>query len=159
MGATFLLVGLGNPGPKYATTRHNAGALALEYLAGEILPAPTWRQKFKGLFTDGTWQVNDQSFTLKFLFPQTFMNVSGESVQAAAKFYQLPAENIIVLHDELDIPHAKLKLKQGGGNGGHNGLKSIDQHIGKDYWRFVLVLIILALKSWLAPMFYQNLLT
>ena len=66
------------------------------------------------------------------------MNVSGESVQAAAKFYQLPAENIIVLHDELDIPHAKLKLKQGGGNGGHNGLKSVDQHIGKEYWRIRL---------------------
>lgn len=123
----FLIVGLGNPGPDYALTRHNIGFMAVDILAH---PA-AFTSKFHGLVASGSIEGEK----LVFLKPQTFMNLSGKSVQAAAAFYKIPPENIIVLHDELDLPLGKIRIKQGGGANGHNGLKDIDQALGVNYWR------------------------
>jgi PTH1 family peptidyl-tRNA hydrolase len=125
-----LLVGLGNPGDAYAGNRHNVGFMALDSIA-ERHQCPAFKKKFGGLLSEGTL-AGARVFLLK---PLTYMNLSGESVAAAAQFYKIPPERIIVFHDELDLPLAKIRVKQGGGNGGHNGLKSIDAHIGKDYHR------------------------
>ncbi|MEM7241900.1 MAG: aminoacyl-tRNA hydrolase [Pseudomonadota bacterium] len=125
-----LIVGLGNPGKKYAQNRHNIGFLALEHIAKEH-GLPDWRSKFQGHIAEGNF--GGQKTLL--LMPTTFMNVSGQSVQAAAKFYKIDAKDIIVLHDELDLPPGKVKMKQGGGHAGHNGLRSITQHIGAEFWR------------------------
>ncbi len=121
-----LIVGLGNPGEDYARTRHNIGFRAVEALA-EKTHCPAWKKKFKAQAT-GT-----QDFL--FLKPQTFMNLSGEAVGEAMRFYQMSASQIIVFHDDLDLATGQVKVKQGGGSGGHNGLKSLDAHIGADYWR------------------------
>lgn len=127
----MLLVGLGNPGAKYANTRHNIGVMALEAIL-QRFSLPNFKQAYKGLFSSG--EVNGEKVYL--LFPQTFMNLSGESVQAAASFYKIPPERIFVLHDELDLAPGKVRIKKGGGDGGHNGLKSITQMLGTpDYWR------------------------
>jgi PTH1 family peptidyl-tRNA hydrolase len=124
-----LIVGLGNPGTEYEGTRHNIGfmvvdALALRYHCG------AWKKKFKGFVTA---HATDPAFFL--LKPLTFMNLSGESVAEAMRFYQFAPEDVIVFHDDLDLLPGQVKIKQGGGTGGHNGLKSIDAHIGQDYWR------------------------
>ncbi len=121
-----LIVGLGNPGKKYELNRHNAGFLAVDYLTDQ-LKASKISSKFKGeLFkSDG----------FLFLKPMTFMNLSGESVVLVKNFYKIDNNDIIVIHDDIDLKTGALKFKKGGGNGGHNGLKSIDTHIGKDYWR------------------------
>lgn len=127
----MLLVGLGNPGAKYVHTRHNIGAMALEATLQRFRFSP-FKQAFKGLFTQG--DIECQKVYL--LFPQTFMNVSGEAVQAAARFYKIPPEDIYVLHDDLDLALGKVRIKKGGADGGHNGLKSITQMLGTpDYWR------------------------
>lgn len=121
----FLIVGLGNPGSKYENNRHNIGFLAVQ----EILRRYSFsdfREKFKGLYTAG----DIAGHKVHLLLPQTYMNLSGESVQAAAQFFKIKPEHIIVLHDELDLPPLKVKIKKGGGNGGHNGLKSIQQQLG-----------------------------
>jgi PTH1 family peptidyl-tRNA hydrolase len=126
-----LIVGLGNPGPRYAETRHNIGVKVLECLArrASILLS---EQRFKALCGSGT--IAGRQAVL--LFPQTFMNVSGESVQPAAAFYKLGPESIVVVHDEIDLPPGGLRLKQGGGHAGHNGLRSIDQHLpSNQYFR------------------------
>jgi PTH1 family peptidyl-tRNA hydrolase len=123
-----LIVGLGNPGNEYDFTRHNIGFLAVEALADHY-GAPAWKKKFKGLIA----AANDPA--LLFLKPQTYMNLSGEAVLEAAHFHKIAPANIIVFHDDLDLLPGQVKIKQGGGAGGHNGLKSIDQHLGKDYWR------------------------
>ena len=126
----WLIVGLGNPGRDYALNRHNIGFLAVDVLAD----GATWSGKFQGHIAEcrlGT----DKHILLK---PQTYMNLSGESVGKAAHFYKIPPENILVIHDDLDLPLGKLRVKQGGGHGGHNGLKSIDAHLGKEYWRLRL---------------------
>jgi len=125
-----LIVGLGNPGKKYAKNRHNIGFLALEKAAADH-GLPEWRNKFQGLITEG----NFGGHKTLFLMPGTFMNLSGQSVQAAAKFYKIKPEDIVVLHDELDLPPGKVKMKKGGGHAGHNGLRSITQHIGAEFWR------------------------
>lgn len=126
----FMLVGLGNPGAQYALHRHNVGFMAIDTIA-EIYSAPPFRKKFQGLATecriDGT-----KTLLLK---PQTFMNNSGQSVQEAARFYKIDAANILVLHDELDLAEFKIKLKLGGGTAGHNGLKSIEAHLGTKEFR------------------------
>ncbi len=121
----WLIVGLGNPltNQKFVHTRHNIGVKAVEYIAGQV----NWQQKFKGLTAAAGNHI--------YLLPQTYMNVSGASVLAAVAFYKVLPENIIVLHDEIELKVAKLRLKQGGGHGGHNGLKSIDNAIGKNYFR------------------------
>lgn len=127
----MLLVGLGNPGAKYANNRHNIGAMALEAIL-QRFSFSHFKQAYKGLFSSG--EVNGEKVYL--LFPQTFMNLSGESVQAAASFYKIPPDRIYVFHDELDLAPGKVRIKKGGTDGGHNGLKSITQLLGTaDYWR------------------------
>jgi len=121
-----LVVGLGNPGEKYKLNRHNIGFLAVDYLIDEF-KASKISSKFKGdLFkADG----------FLFLKPSTYMNLSGESVKQVKDFYKIPNENIIVIHDDIDLKLGALRFKRGGSSGGHNGLKSIDSLIGNDYYR------------------------
>lgn len=126
----FLIAGLGNPGAKYAHNRHNIGFLAADRLADAFRASP-WSKKFQGEVCEA--RLKDKRLFL--LKPHTFMNLSGESVGAAARFYKIEPENVIVFYDELDLPIGKLRVKQAGGNGGHNGLRSIDAHLGKNYWR------------------------
>ncbi|MEA1651574.1 aminoacyl-tRNA hydrolase [Nitrospirillum sp. BR 11164] len=125
-----LVVGLGNPGPEYAHHRHNVGFMAVDEIAHRHRFGP-WKKRFQGLITEG--QIGPEKVYL--LKPQTFMNLSGQSVGEAMRFYKMTPDQVIVLHDELDLPPGKLRAKKGGGHGGHNGLRSIDDHIGKDYWR------------------------
>ena len=125
-----LFVGLGNPGPRYVANRHNIGFMAVEAIARRHGFAP-WRRGFQGVATEGT--IASEKILL--LLPGTFMNESGQAVAEAAHFYKLGAEDITVLHDEVELPPAKVRLKSGGGNAGHNGLRSITAHIGNDYRR------------------------
>ncbi len=126
----FLIVGLGNPGQEYENTRHNIGFMAVDnFVRRHSLSG--WKSKYKGQYATGTIGGH-KILALK---PQTFMNKSGISVSEVATFYKIPSENIIVLYDELDLPHAKIRVKTGGGNGGHNGLRSLDSHINKNYVR------------------------
>ncbi len=121
-----LIVGLGNPGVKYEKNRHNIGFLALDYLIDEFNSSKI-SSKFKGeLYKAGDYL---------FLKPLTFMNLSGESVRLVKDFYKTDNDEIIVIHDDIDLNIGALKFKKGGSSGGHNGLKSIDKHIGNDYWR------------------------
>lgn len=125
-----LLVGLGNPGREYASTRHNAGFMALDAIveryglseAGARFHAQCWRGK-----------IDDHGVLA--IAPQTFMNRSGVAVGEAAQFYKIPPQRVIVLHDELDLEPGRLRIKCGGGHGGHNGLRDIDRVLGRDYWR------------------------
>jgi peptidyl-tRNA hydrolase, PTH1 family len=128
----FLIVGLGNPGASYEATRHNIGFMALNKIA-ERYNCAAWQKKFKSMMTA---HMLDPALVL--LKPQTFMNLSGEAVGTAMRFYKLESENVIVFHDDLDLQPGQVKIKRGGGAGGHNGLKSIDAHIGPDYWRIRL---------------------
>jgi PTH1 family peptidyl-tRNA hydrolase len=128
-----LIVGLGNPGGKYARNRHNIGFMAAAAIARRYGFAPP-RARFKGELAEGT--VADERRML--LWPQTFMNLSGEAVQAAMAFYKIRPEEIVVIHDELDLRPGKVRVKRGGGAAGHNGLRSIDAQIGQDYWRIRL---------------------
>ena len=125
-----IFVGLGNPGPKYAGNRHNIGFMALDRIAGDHGFAP-WRGKFQGAFSEGL--LGNQKVLL--LKPETFMNLSGQSVGEAMRFYKLTSDDVIVFHDELDLAPGKVRVKQGGGHAGHNGLRSIHAHIGPDYTR------------------------
>jgi len=125
-----LIVGLGNPGDKYKKNRHNIGFLAVEEIA-KRWSFPPFREKFKGLISEGTIG-GEKALILK---PQTFMNSSGESIEAVAQFYKLAPTDIVVVYDELDLMPGKARIKRGGGNGGHNGLRSIDPRIGTDYMR------------------------
>ena len=125
-----LLVGLGNPGDKYRRNRHNIGFLAVEEIASRH-GFPPFREKFKGLIGEGT--IGGEKVLI--LKPQTFMNSSGESIEAAAQFYKIPPEDITVVYDELDLVPGKARIKVGGGNGGHNGLRSIDPRLGTNYRR------------------------
>ena len=129
-GPAMLLVGLGNPGPDYARHRHNVGYMAVDAVAAEYGFRP-FRSKFRGQLADGTVD-GAKVLALK---PATYMNESGRSVAEAARFYKLSPERITVVYDELDLPPGKCRLKRGGGSGGHNGIRSIDRHIGPDYWR------------------------
>ncbi|HLJ65337.1 MAG TPA: aminoacyl-tRNA hydrolase [Stellaceae bacterium] len=128
-----LLVGLGNPGASYQANRHNIGFMAVEAIARRHEFGP-WRTKFKGELAEGKLG-REKVLALK---PQTFMNLSGVSVGEAAHFHKIEPASIIVLHDEIDLAAGKVKVKQGGGAAGHNGLRSIDQAIGPDYWRIRL---------------------
>ena len=125
-----LFVGLGNPGAKYAQNRHNIGFMALDTIA-RLHRAPPWRTRFHGEAAEAAIGAT-KSLLLK---PLTFMNDSGRSVQAACQFYKIESADVIVFHDELDLPPAKLRVKLGGGNAGHNGLRSISAAIGNDYVR------------------------
>ncbi len=125
-----LLIGLGNPGREYQANRHNIGFMVVDKIAEDYRFSP-WKKAKNGLVCEG----NVAGKKLMLLKPQTYMNLSGESAGQVARFYKIPLENIIALHDELDLPLGKLRVKKGGGNGGHNGLKSLDAHLGKDYTR------------------------
>jgi PTH1 family peptidyl-tRNA hydrolase len=125
-----LFVGLGNPGAKYARNRHNVGFLAVERIADQHGAGP-WRKKFQGHVAEAT--VGGERVLL--LKPDTFMNESGRSVGEAARFLKIPVSDIVVLYDEIDLAPGKLKVKTGGGNAGHNGLRSISAHLDNDYVR------------------------
>lgn len=125
-----LFVGLGNPGTKYAGHRHNIGFMVVDEIARRHGFAP-WRRRFQGETSEGTFGA-DRVVLLK---PATYMNESGRAAQEAAKFFKLPHDNVIVFHDEIELPPAKLRVKVGGGNAGHNGLRSLTEHIGNDYKR------------------------
>ena len=125
-----LIVGLGNPGDKYARNRHNVGFMAVEKIAERHDFGP-WKRKFQGLAADG--DLGGEKVML--LKPQTYMNESGRSVGEAARFLKVPVGDIIVLYDEIDLAAGKLKAKTGGGNAGHNGLRSISAHLENDYGR------------------------
>jgi peptidyl-tRNA hydrolase, PTH1 family len=127
----LLWVGLGNPEPGMARQRHNIGFMAIDVIARRHGFSP-WRQRFKGFCAEG--QVGGEKVLA--LRPMTYMNLSGESVQAVTAFYKIPALDIMVFHDDLDLAPGKIRVKQGGGAAGHNGLRSMDQHLGTpDYWR------------------------
>lgn len=128
-----LLVGLGNPGPEYQGNRHNIGFMALEAVA-RLHGFPPFRGKFQGRVTDGL--IAGERVLL--LMPETYMNRSGQSVGEAARFHKIDPASIIVLHDDLDLAFGKVKIKQGGGHGGHNGLRDLDAHLGPEYWRIRL---------------------
>jgi PTH1 family peptidyl-tRNA hydrolase len=125
-----LIVGLGNPGAKYAANRHNIGFMALDRVAEDHGLGP-WKSRFQGLAAEG--RLGETRVTL--LKPQTFMNLSGQAVGEAMRYLKLTPGDVIVLHDELDLMPGKCRVKQGGGHAGHNGLRSIHQHLGADYMR------------------------
>jgi PTH1 family peptidyl-tRNA hydrolase len=126
----LLFVGLGNPGSKYARNRHNIGFMALDAIAREH-NFPPFRKRFQGVATEGA--LNGARVIL--LQPQTYMNESGRAVAEAARFHKIALGDIVVFHDELDLPPGKLRVKTGGGNAGHNGLRSITAHMGNEYRR------------------------
>ena len=126
----LLLVGLGNPGSKYAGNRHNIGFMALDAIASRHRATP-WRARFQGEACEATLDGH-KALLLK---PLTFMNESGRAVRAAMDFYKTALQDVFVFHDELDLAPGKLRLKRGGGNAGHNGLRSITAHCGNDYAR------------------------
>lgn len=125
-----LIVGLGNPGAKYAANRHNIGFMALDRIAADHGFTP-WKTRFQGLVSEG--RLGTERVTL--LKPSTFMNLSGQSVGEAMRYLKLTPAEVIVLHDELDLAPGKCRVKSGGGHAGHNGLRSIHLHIGADYER------------------------
>ena len=129
-----LIVGLGNPGAEYAKTRHNAGFWFCMRLARELDVSLAKESRFRGEVGQLRGRTRESNTWL--LLPQTFMNNSGQAVQALMSFYQLEADEMLVVHDELDLQPGTLRLKFGGGLGGHNGLKDITAHLGtQDYWR------------------------
>lgn len=126
----LLFVGLGNPGARYAGNRHNIGFMVVDAIAKRHGIGP-WRRRFQGVAAEGP--IGSERVQL--LLPGTFMNESGRAVAEAAHFYKLGLPDIVVFHDELDLPPAKVRVKIGGGVAGHNGLRSISSHIGNDYRR------------------------
>ena len=128
--ATKLIVGLGNPGPKYTWTRHNAGFMVLDRLA-QLAGVSVTKKNFSGLYGEGNW-LGERLLLLK---PQTFMNLSGRSAAAALRFHKLTLSDLIVIHDDIDIPFGQVRLKEGGGHGGHNGLRSLMQDLGGAFVR------------------------
>lgn len=126
-GISWLLVGLGNPGNQYAATRHNMGFMALDRLADR----EGFRfNKLRFRAWTGQWKVGDQQVLV--MKPQTYMNLSGESVGEAARFYKVPADHVLVISDDVSLPVGKLRIRKSGSAGGHNGLKNIIQHLGTD---------------------------
>lgn len=131
MSEIKLIVGLGNPGKEYEATRHNAGFWWVDQVCAETASKLNLEAKFFG--HAGKLKSSDEAWLLK---PSTFMNASGRAVSALAKFYKIAPDEVLVIHDELDLPPGTVKLKKGGGNGGHNGLKDIAAQLGTpDFWR------------------------
>lgn len=126
-----MVVGLGNPGRRYARTRHNAGFLVVERLAERWGIDPARRAQSNALVGDG--RVRDASVIL--VRPQSFMNLSGQPVRALMDFYKLTPDKLLVVHDEIDLPFGVVRVKSGGGHGGHNGLRDLSRHLGPDYGR------------------------
>ena len=131
---SLLLVGLGNPGEKYARHRHNVGFMAVDAIA-DVNGFSASRTKFQGDLRDGFLDAPSGRLKSYVLKPLTFMNLSGQSVGEAMRFFKLEPKDVVVFHDELDIAAGKIKVKTGGGHAGHNGLRSIDEHIGPDFRR------------------------
>ncbi len=129
----LIIAGLGNPGAKYSENRHNIGFMAVDAIHRRHRFSP-WSKKFKAEIAEG--EIAGEKVLL--MKPQTFMNLSGEAVGEAMRFYKLKPADIVAIHDELDLPAGKARMKTGGGHGGHNGLKSLDVHCGKDYRRLRL---------------------
>jgi len=129
----LIIVGLGNPGAKFSGNRHNIGFMAVDAIQRRPGFAP-WSKKFKAEISEGEL-AGEKVLLMK---PQTFMNLSGESVGEAMRFYKLGPENIVAIYDELDLIPAKARIKTGGGHGGHNGVKSLDAHCGREYRRLRL---------------------
>ncbi|MDF3070876.1 MAG: pth [Polyangiaceae bacterium] len=131
----LLIAGLGNPGPRYQATRHNLGFRLIDELARQCsVPASAFRDRFHGEIASA--RLGDEELLL--LRPQTFMNESGRSVQAACTFYKIKPSELIVAHDELDLPFADVRLKKGGGDGGNRGIRSVSAALGPDYVRIRL---------------------
>jgi PTH1 family peptidyl-tRNA hydrolase len=126
----LMLVGLGNPGANYANNRHNIGFMAVDAIASRH-GFSSWRSRFQGVTAEGTLG-REKVIALK---PATFMNLSGQAVGEALRFYKIPTHAVIVLYDEIELAPGRIKVKRGGGSAGHNGIRSIDAHIGPDYWR------------------------
>jgi PTH1 family peptidyl-tRNA hydrolase len=129
----LLIVGLGNPGSQYALNRHNIGFMAADAIHRRHGFSP-WRSRFQAQVSEGIL-AGRKTLLMK---PQTYMNESGRAVGEAARFHKIPNADIVVMHDELDLPAAKIRMKVGGGHGGHNGLRSISAHVGEDYRRLRL---------------------
>ena len=146
-----LIVGLGNPGARYARNRHNIGYRTAEAIARRY-GFPPFRSRFKGEVAEAVIAGARRLL----LMPETFMNASGESVLAAMSFYKIPPGEIVVIHDELDLRPGKVRVKRGGGSAGHNGLRSIDQMIGADYWRVRLGIGHPGIKELVHPYVLQN---
>jgi PTH1 family peptidyl-tRNA hydrolase len=132
----WILVGLGNPGAKYATTRHNVGFMALEHLIGTLNAQPA---KLPVRVKAQAWQATQATMgaqtPVMLLQPETFMNLSGEALQPILAFYKLSIEQVIVIYDDVALPFGRLRIRQGGGSGGHNGIKSLTQHAGDKFIR------------------------
>lgn len=126
----LLIAGLGNPGQKHEKQRHNVGFMAVDELHRHEDFSP-WKSRFNGMTAEGT-VGGEKTLLIK---PSTFMNESGRAVGEAVRFYKIELKDVVVLYDELDLAPGKLRIKTGGGAGGHNGIRSIDSHIGKDYRR------------------------
>ena len=146
-----LIVGLGNPGSRHARNRHNIGFMTVAAIARRY-GFPAFRSRFKGELAEGA--IAGERRLL--LCPQTFMNASGEAVLAAMSFYKLAPGEIVVIHDELDLRPGKVRVKRGGGNAGHNGLRSIDAMIGADYWRIRIGIGHPGIKELVHPYVLQN---
>jgi PTH1 family peptidyl-tRNA hydrolase len=130
METPLLIAGLGNPGSQYAKNRHNAGFIVVDELHAHYKFGP-WKAKFEGLLSEGSLGGR-KTYLLK---PQTYMNLSGDSVGPALRFFKLPLEALVVIHDEIDLAAGKLKVKTGGGDAGQNGLRSLTATLGPDYRR------------------------
>ncbi|MGI9304528.1 MAG: aminoacyl-tRNA hydrolase [Gammaproteobacteria bacterium] len=126
-----LAVGLGNPGERYQRTRHNAGFWFMEELARGF--QQTFREERK--FLGESARISCGEFDTRLLKPLTFMNRSGQAVQLAAGYYHIPMSRVLIIHDEIDLPPGTARIKRGGGHGGHNGLRDVFDHVGKDFWR------------------------
>jgi PTH1 family peptidyl-tRNA hydrolase len=146
-----LIVGLGNPGTRYIRNRHNIGFVIANAIARRH-GFSAYRDRFKGELAEGT-VAGEKRLLLK---PQTFMNDSGESVLAAMSFYKIRPEEILVIHDELDLRPGKVRVKRGGGSAGHNGLRSIDALVGPDYWRLRIGIGHPGVKELVHPYVLQN---
>ncbi len=146
-----LVVGLGNPGSRYARNRHNVGFMAVDAIARKH-GSPGFRSRFKGELAEGP--IGGERVLL--LKPQTFMNLSGESVGEAARFFKILPSEIVVIHDEIDLRPGKLRVKLGGGSAGHNGLRSIDTLLGPDYWRVRIGVGHPGIKELVQPYVLQN---
>lgn len=139
-----LIVGLGNPGTEFDLTRHNFGYAILDQLSSS-LDAPAFKAQKK--FLADTCEVNHRGDKLILVKPTTYMNLSGKSIGSIVQFYKIAARDVWVVHDELDLPFSVMRVKQGGSDAGHNGLKSISSAIGPDYWRFRLGIANSTLRS------------
>ena len=126
----FVLVGLGNPGAKYALNRHNIGFMVVDSIAATY-NFPPFKIKHSAFISEG--KIGDHKVML--CKPITYMNLSGQAVGDLLRFYKTEPDKVYVVHDDLDLEPGQIKVKTGGGHGGHNGLRSLDQHLGKDYWR------------------------